>query len=138
MVRLLVIALVTLCAAPIFAQVNATKSKNTVPVPPKVQPVDPLRIFPAIQMPINPDNYVWEVTSAGETAVPVFRLDRGRRQMIGNVPVGQELTLTRMTRFGDRLYYAFYWDGSNFTADRTPTIVYLDGRYIKAKALKKS
>lgn len=89
----------------------------TYPMPPKPTPVDPLRMIPAVQVPEEPEKFIWKLVlpkfAAGAKEVPVFRFDERLKPIkVGSLPLGTIVKLDTFMAHGKNHYYAVPWQKS--------------------------
>jgi len=110
----IVSALATIGAGPLRYK---GKPFLTYPMPPKATPVDPLRIAPAVQIPEDPERFIWQLVtpkfSSGIRDVPVFRFDdRLKPIKVGSLPLGTTVKLEKFMAHGKTNFYAVPWQKS--------------------------
>lgn len=89
----------------------------TYPMPPKATPSDPLKIFPAMQVPEDPQLYIWTLIapkfSADIKEVPVFRFDERLKPIkVGSLPLGTTVKLEKFMPHGKTHFYSVPWKNS--------------------------
>ncbi|MFK7872260.1 MAG: hypothetical protein AB8C84_03680 [Oligoflexales bacterium] len=115
----------------------------------KIEPVDPLKVNPAIQVPLDPTAFVWVsapavVVQQGEnqdtTKVPVYARDAlsNRIYYAGDIAVDDELVLGNFVVYSGTYFYkvptpSSYVPGAESPA--SPEFVWVSGKTIKAARL---
>jgi hypothetical protein len=118
-------------------------SRYTYPQPPRPRPSDPMRVYPGVEIPQQPERFSWEITDLvngkpiGTGGVKVYHFDDfGRGAAVGNVPAGTPITLDEVKLVGKTHYYSLKWDGPGAKPGQFVKKAWVSGLYIKPVAKK--
>lgn len=83
-------------------------SSMTHPMPPQTKSVDPLKIFPGLQVPENPSKYIWKIspkTKSPADASVIVIAPPERPQIVGVIPKGTTIDLISTILVGSVSFY---------------------------------
>jgi hypothetical protein len=94
--------------------------KQTYPQPKKATAAGPERIDPSTEVPDHPEKAIWKLSNkkfppgANPDDVPVYSFGGlfGRRTLVGQAKVGDEITLEEVRLAMGRNHFKFKWSGA--------------------------